>query len=78
VLGWALNLHPPGFHLFLGADFIDTRYVVLSKTIPIPQYMKSANVYVGVGFNLGKAKYMPSMQGKSKRANRLEKQKKTA
>ena len=78
VLGWALNLHPPGFHLFLGADFIDTRYAVFNQKIPIPQYMKSANVYVGVGFNLGKAKYMPSMQGKSRRANRLAKQKSKA
>ena len=76
VLGWALNLHPPGFHLFLGADFIDTRYAVFNQKIPVPQYMSSANVYVGVGFNLGKAKYMPSMQGKSKRANRLAKKNK--
>ena len=30
VLGWALNLHPPGFHLFLGADFIDTRFAVMT------------------------------------------------
>ena len=78
VLGWALNLHPPGFHLFLGADFIDTRFAVINQTIPIPQMMTSANVYIGVGFNLGKAKYMPSMQGKNKRANRLEKQNKKA
>ena len=75
VIGWALNLHPPGFNLFLGTDFIDTRYAVFNQKIPVPQYMNSVNVYVGVGFNLGKAKYMPSMQGKSKRANRLEKQK---
>ena len=74
VLGWALNLHPPGFNLFLGADFIDTRFAVYNN-IPVPKYMTSANVYVGLGFNLGKAKYMPSMQGKSKRANRLEKEK---
>ncbi len=83
VIGWALNLHPPGFNLFLGADFIDTRFAVYqanssSFAIPIPQYMNSANVYIGVGFNLGKAKYMPSMQGKSRRANRLEKQGKKA
>lgn len=81
VLGWALNLHPPGFHLFLGADYIDTRFAVYStanKSIPIPKMMNSANVYVGVGFNLGKAKYMKSMQGKSKRANRLEKENKEA
>lgn len=73
VLGWAINLHPPGFHLFLGADFIDTRYAVYNSLI-VPKMMSSANVYMGVGFNLGKAKYMPSMQGKSKRANRLSKQ----
>ena len=77
VLGWALNLHPPGFNLFLGADFIDTRYAVYNQKLPVPQMMSSANLYLGVGFNLGKAKYMPSMQGKSKRANRLEKQKPT-
>ena len=75
VLGWALNLHPPGLNVFLGADFIDTRFAVYNQKILIPQKMSSANLYLGVGFNLGKAKYMPSMQGKSKRANRLEKQK---
>ena len=62
VLGWALNIHPTGFNLFLGADFIDTRFAVYNQSIPIPQYMTSANFYVGVGFNLGKAKYMRSMQ----------------
>ena len=63
VFGWALNIHPTGFNLFLGADFIDTRFAVYNKSIPIPQYMTSANIYLGVGFNLGKAKYMKSMQG---------------
>ena len=28
VLGWALNIHPPGFNLFIGADYIDTRFAV--------------------------------------------------
>ena len=67
VLGWALNIHPTGFHLFLGADFIDTRFAVYNK-VPVPQMMTSANVYVGVGFNLGKAKYMASMQKRSKKS----------
>jgi len=74
VLGWALNIHPTGFNLFLGADFIDTRFAVYNtanRSIPIPKMMTSANVYVGVGFNLGKAKYMPSMQGKTKRESGL-------
>ena len=66
VLGWALNLHPTGFHVFLGADFIDTRFAVFNN-IPVPQYMTSANVYLGVGINLGKAKYMRSMQKPEKK-----------
>lgn len=67
VLGWALNIHPTGFNLFLGADFIDTRFAVYNQKIPVPKMMTSANVYVGVGFNLGKAKYMKSMQKTSKK-----------
>lgn len=62
VLGCALNIHPAGFNIFVGADFIDTRYAVYNQTIPIPKMMTSANIYLGVGFNLGKAKYMKSMQ----------------
>ena len=65
VLGWALNIHPTGFNLFVGADFIDTRFAVYNN-IPVPKMMTSANVYVGLGFNLGKAKYMKSMQPKEK------------
>ena len=75
MLGWALNLHPPGFNLFVGADYIDTRFAVMTTEkgiIPIPKMMSSANVYLGVGFNLGKAKYMPSMQERSRRANTLK------
>ena len=73
VLGWALNIHPTGFHLFLGADFIDTRFAVYNKNIPIPQYMTSANVYLGVGINLGRAKYMKSMQKPEKKSKKSSK-----
>ena len=79
VLGWALNIHPTGFNFFIGADFIDTRYAVYNQTIPIPKMMTSANVYVGVGFNLGRAKYMKSMHKPKddiKEQAKLEKKKK--
>lgn len=66
VLGWALNIHPAGFNLFLGADFIDTRFAVYNN-IPLPKMMTSANFYVGMGFNLGRAKYMRSMQKPAKK-----------
>ncbi len=73
VLGWALNIHPTGFNLFLGADFIDTRFAVYNQKIPVPKMMSSANVYIGVGFNLGKAKYMRSMQPKAKKDKKNKK-----
>ncbi len=73
VLGWALNIHPTGFNLFLGADFIDTRFAVYNQKIPVPKMMTSANVYVGVGFNLGKAKYMKSMQKPAKKEKKSKK-----
>lgn len=73
VFGWALNIHPTGFNFFIGADFIDTRFAVYNQTIPVPKMMTSANFYLGVGFNLGKAKYMKSMQGTDKRVKSKEK-----
>lgn len=70
VLGGALNIHPTGINLFVGADFVDTRFAIYTnknnKAISIPKMMTSANVYIGVGFNLGKAKYMKSMQKQPK------------
>ena len=61
-----MNIHPAGLNIFLGADFIDTRFAVFNK-IPVPQMMTSANFYVGMGFNLGRAKYMRSMQKPEKK-----------
>lgn len=73
VLGWALNIHPAGLNLFLGADFIDTRFAVYNQNLPIPKMMTSANFYVGLGFNLGKAKYMKSMQKPEKKSKKGKK-----
>ena len=72
VLGWALNIHPAGLNIFLGADFIDTRFAVFNN-IPMPQMMTSANFYVGMGFNLGRAKYMKSMQKPEKKEKKNKK-----
>lgn len=60
VFGFALNIHPTGFNLFLGADFIGLKagkLTVANRNIPVPVAMKSANVYFGLGFSLGRAKY---------------------
>ena len=66
IFGFALNVHPTGVNLFLGADFIGTQFAKYDN-IPVPQYMKSINVYAGLGFNLGRAKYMKSMQKNTKK-----------
>ena len=43
----------------------------------IPKMLTSANLYVGVGFNLGKAKYMRSMQPINKQDKKNKKKSKT-
>ena len=65
VFGFALNIHPAGFNLLLGADYIDCSFAKY-KEVPVPKFAKSMNFYFGMGFNLGKAKYMKSMQSSPK------------
>ena len=55
ILGFALNLHPKGVNLFLGADYIPMKYVKY-QNIAVPYNAKSLNLYLGLGFNLGKGK----------------------
>ena len=55
VWGFALNLHPKGINLFLGADYIPMKFVTY-QNIPVPYNLKSLNLYFGLGFNLGRAK----------------------
>lgn len=62
VIGFALNIHPKGFNLFLGADFIDFKYGSLSvgergKRLLLPVRQRSMNLNVGLGFSLGRATY---------------------
>ena len=51
VLGFALNIHPKGYNLLLGVDYVDTSYVLAGDYIA-PKYQKSLNFYFGMGFNL--------------------------
>lgn len=67
IFGFALNVHPAGFNLFLGADYIDCSFAKY-KSAAVPKFAKSMNFYFGMGFNLGKAKYMKSMQPKRRAA----------
>lgn len=53
VFGFALNIHCTGLNFFLGADYIDTRYVKY-KSISVPRVANSLNAYMGIGFNFGK------------------------
>ncbi len=57
VLGAAINIHPRAINIFVGADFIDTQYGKF-KNIPIPRYQNAYNLYVGVGFNFARPKFV--------------------
>lgn len=70
IFGFAMNFHPTGFNLFLGADYIDCNFAKYKNTA-VPKLAKSLNFYFGLGFNLGKAKYMKQTASRSKR-NRAE------
>ena len=66
IFGFAMNFHPTGFNLFLGADYIDCNFAKYKNTA-VPKLAKSLNFYFGLGFNLGKAKYMKQTASRSKR-----------
>lgn len=53
VFGFAFNIHCPGLNLFLGMDYIDTRYVMY-KNMCVPRMTSSVNAYFGLGFSFGK------------------------
>lgn len=55
IFGFALNLHPTGFNLYLGADYLGLNMVSYGD-MALPRSMKSVNLYMGIGFNLGRAK----------------------
>ena len=55
IFGLALNLHPRGLNFFVGADYIPTK-MVKHKEVSVPYNLKSFNMYLGLGFNLGGAK----------------------
>ncbi len=57
VFGFAMNLHPAGFNFFVGADYLPLKMVKYDE-IPVPYNAKSLNLYMGIGFNLGRAKYI--------------------
>ena len=62
VFGFALNLHPAGLNIFLGADFIDLKFAqtTLGGSMPailLPIRQRSMNLNFGLGFSLGRAKY---------------------
>lgn len=65
VLGFALNLHPAGLNIFVGADYIGMNWVRY-ESMPVPYDMKSVNVYAGIGFNFGRPKHLKEEKSKKK------------
>jgi hypothetical protein len=79
VFAAATNIHPAGFNLFLGLDYIDTNLAVGPKVgggnIYLPRYQKSFNVYAGVGFNFGRPRFIKEAAAEAKaqyQSKRLE------
>lgn len=62
VFGAALNFHPKGINLFVGLDYIGSKWVMWDENIKIPYDMKSLNLYAGLGFNFGRPKFMRAEQ----------------
>ena len=62
IFGCAVNFHPCAINIYAGVDFIDTQWVkgpTLGGFQPsLPRYAKSANAYIGVGFNFGRPKFL--------------------
>lgn len=57
ILGCAFNVHPTGFNLTFGMDFIPLQYVAVDNGVA-PKYASSLNFYFALGFNLGRSSYM--------------------
>lgn len=62
IFGFALNIHPRAINIYAGLDFIGTKWVngpaIEGVQIPLPRNMKSVNAYIGIGFNMGRPKFM--------------------
>lgn len=58
VLGFALNLHPRVINFYVGADYVDMRYVKGPMGLPLPRYQQSINLYAGISFNFARPKFM--------------------
>lgn len=60
IFGFALNFHPKGINIFLGADYIPLSYASLDESLigltTWPLRAKSLNVTFGLAFTLGRAR----------------------
>lgn len=74
IFGVALNIHPRGLNIFVGADFVDSKFVRGPKGSVIFGRPTSHSIYAGVGFNFGRPTYvrMASAERKAERKERRE------
>ena len=75
IFGAAINFHPAAINLYVGMDYIDPNLVYATNLngfdLYVPRYATSLNVYAGLAFNFGRAKYV-------RQAAKLERQAKRA
>ena len=68
VFGAAINIHPRAINIFMGMDYIGARYkatglypfqfMAMDTQMMMPRSAKSFNLYVGIGFNLARPKWV--------------------
>ena len=68
VFGAAINIHPRAINIFMGMDYIGARYkatglhpfqfMAVDTQMMMPRSAKSFNLYIGIGFNLARPKWM--------------------
>ena len=74
IFGVALNIHPRGLNIFIGADFVDSKFVRGPKGSVIFGRPTSHSIYAGVGFNFGRPTYVRMASAELKAERKAERQ----
>jgi hypothetical protein len=72
VFGAAVNIHPRVFNIFVGADFVDYKRVMLDGGAQIFERPVSRSVYAGFGFNFARPRDVRMAEKEAKLERKLE------
>lgn len=72
VFGAAVNIHPRVLNIFVGADFVDYKRVMMDSGAQIFTRPVSRSVYAGVGFNFARPREVRLAEKEAKLERKLE------